>query len=455
MKKNYQPLWIVMTIFLFSASCRKFTDAGQPKNQLTSAEVFADSTDANSAMLGLYVNMMQSFALNITSGGMTLYPGLSADELAQTAANATVNEFYVNNISPANTANANLWTSAYKDIYMANAIIAGVSSPDMSAAARNRITAETKFLRSFIYFNLVNLYGAVPLVTTPDYSISSVVSRTSPEIIYTQLITDLQFAESNLPAVASPNDRATSYAASALLAKIYLYEGKYDLAQAEASKVISSGAFSLVADLNGVFLAGSSETIFKLDPVIPGKPTWEGYTFVPSSASVLPKYALNATLYNAFEAGDLRKAKWIRLNTVRGKQYPYPYKYKQYTSPGTPGEDYVVFRLAEMYLVRAEAEANQNNVSSGIQDVNIIRNRAGLANTSAADKNSLLAAIRQEKRVEYFCEWGNRWLDLKRWNLANQVLSTQKPNWTTNAQLYPVPASEITRNPNLVQNPGY
>jgi hypothetical protein len=119
----------------------------------------------------------------------------------------------------------------------------------------------------------------------------------------------------------------------------------------------------------------------------------------------------------------------------------------------------VVLRLSEQYLVRAEARTHLNDLSGAAADINVVRNRAGLPDTKATDKTSLLDAIAQERRVELFAEWGHRWLDLKRTatidTIMNIVSLSKGSSWNTNAQLYPIPAGDILLNPYLTQNPGY
>jgi hypothetical protein len=243
-------------------------------------------------------------------------------------------------------------------------------------------------------------------------------------------------------------------AASALLSKVYLYEGKNDLAQSEASKVINSGNYSLEPDLNNVFLTGSAETIWQLDLPF-NKYTWEGQAFVPTSAHAVPKYILNPALYNSFEPGDLRVVNWVKTNTKGTNSYNYPYKYKNNVLAANPAEGYVLLRLSEIYLIRAEAELSNGDLAGAANDLNVIRSRAGLSNTEASDGTSLFLAIQNERRHELFCEGGNRWFDLKRWNLATDILNIIKPSWKPNAQLYPIPVSQINADPNLAQNPGY
>jgi hypothetical protein len=116
-----------------------------------------------------------------------------------------------------------------------------------------------------------------------------------------------------------------------------------------------------------------------------------------------------------------------------------------------------VLRLAEQYLIRAEARANQNNIAGAVDDINVIRTRAGLpAVSQGVSKDQCLLAIEQERRIELFTEWGHRWFDLKRTNRADAVLSTLKsPNWQSADRLYPIPQSELETDVHLNQNPGY
>jgi hypothetical protein len=454
MKKQTIKIIAIIFIALWVTGCKKFVDVGQPKNQLISSEVFADSTDASGALAGIYY-LAISNTLGLNSGGMTLYPGLSADELVSTGNNTSALQFYANNILTNNNQNNSLWVAGYNFIYASNAVIEGVArSNGIAASAKMHLTAEARFVRGYEYFCLLNIYGAVPLVLSTDYRTTALLPRASTDQLYAQMISDLQYAEANLGAYSGTNDRPNAMTASAILAKVYLYNGKSDLALAEASKVINSGVFSLEPGLNNVFLTGSAETIWQLDLPF-NKYTWEGQAFVPTSSHGVPKYMLNAALYNSFEPGDLRLTSWVKTNTNGTKTYHYPYKYKNNALATTATEGYVLLRLAEFYLIRAEAELNQGDLADAVNDLNLIRTRAGLPNTMAADAAALFSAIQNERRHELFCEGGNRWFDVKRWNLATDVLGAVKATWNANGQLYPVPVYQINSNPNLAQNPGY
>ena len=138
-----------------------------------------------------------------------------------------------------------------------------------------------------------------------------------------------------------------------------------------------------------------------------------------------------------------------------GKTYSYPYKYKV-RNGFTVTEYNMVERLAEQYLIRAEARAQQNDISGATADLDTIRVRAGLPVLPISlDKATCLLAVEQERRIELFMEWGHRWLDLRRTGRIDAVLGAEKSNWTSTDSLYPIPFKEIQKNVFLTQNPGY
>jgi len=454
MKKLIIIIVVAASACIAGTGCKKFVDIGQPKNQLISAEVFADSTDASATLVGIYIASMNN-SMGINSGGLTLYLGLSADELAPTGSSPSIVQFYQDNILTNNSSNNGLWVAGYNYIYATNACLEGVNTTaGIAASAKVRISAEAKFIRGYEYFCLLNLYGGIPDVTSTNYRVTSLLPRVSTDEIYNQVIADLQFAEQNLGTNTGVNDRPNSLAASALLARVFLYQGKYDLAVAEASKVINSGNFQLEADLNNVFLSGSAETIWQFDLPF-NRYTWEGQTFVPTSSRAVPRYVLTNDLFSSFEPGDQRAVSWTKTNSAGSKSYVYPYKYKSNALAAVASEGYVLLRLSEQYLIRAEAEMKLGDLSSAVADLNLIRNRAGLPNSTANTTATVFTAIQAERRHEFFCEGGSRWFDLKRWNLVNEVLAPLKTSWNTSDQLYPIPVNQISSDPNLIQNPGY
>ena len=454
MKTSTLYYLVAIALLLSTTACKKFVDIPPPKNQLVTSKVFADSVDANSAVVGIYIDMYQSFGFSFASGGLTAYPGLSSDELSLSSNDPEMSQFFDNRIDVRNNINNTLWSAAYKYIYDVNACIEGINGSKISPTAKSKLLAEARQIRAFIYFNLVNLYGPVPLVKTTDYHINQSLPRASLDSVYALVIKDLTFARSNLPKDIAA-ERANFYSSSALLAKVQLYRKNYPAVETLASDIISSGNYKLEPNLNDVFLAGSAEAIWKIIPVFQGFETWEGYNFVPSDPSAVPSYVLTNSLFNSFETGDLRKTTWINDNVVGGTAYPYPYKYKAATTGGQPSENYVLIRLGELYLIRAEARAQLNDLSGALDDLNLVRKRAGLKDITAVDKATALLAIEKERRSELFCEWGNRWFDLQRTNRADDVLGSGKANWKHFSLLYPIPDIQIKSNIALTQNEGY
>ena len=397
-----------------------------------------------------------SGTLYLLNGGTTLYPALSADELYRTTPDPLTDQFTANALSPQNSiVSADLWGKGYAYLYQANACLEGIAqSAGISTGTKQRLRGEMLFTRSLCFFYLVQLFGEVPLTLTSDYAQNAKLPRTDTEVIYTQVVRDLQEAKEGLRNTAPLSTRPSYDACASLLARVYLYQKNWAGAAAEADTVISSGLYRL-EDLADVFLTGSRETIFALSPVIPGINTAEGLNFIPYDAAQVPLYAITDSLRLSFEPGDARKSAWLGKAEVNGQTYYYPYKYKLRGSD-VATENNVVLRLAELYLVRAEARAQLGEPDNAIEDLNVIRGRARLApipkGIAAA---GVLPAIQHERRIELFVEWGHRWMDLTRSGQADAVLSREKSGWSGTDVLYPVPYSEILLNPALVQNPGY
>jgi hypothetical protein len=446
-----------MLIILNVTGCKKLIHVHEPDDSLSTGAVFSNDSLAQAAVAGLYIKITTStkFLLN---GGMSLFPGLSADELTRTSTLNNEDQFYLNAISSKNLlVNSNLWKAAYFYIYQCNICIEGLQrSSGVSSAVKKRLTGEVQFIRALCYYYLVNLYGDVPLVLSTNADVNALLPRTQASQVYNQMEADLLAAFDAL-SDNQTNTTPTRYAAQALLARIYLHLQNWNKAEEMASAVINSGQFMLQSDLNSVFKRLSKEIIFQWAPVVDKTNAPEGLIFVPANTALRPTYILTQGLLSAFEAGDLRKANWIKNVKIGTQHYDYPYKYKIYVSSSAPTEYNVVLRLAEQYLIRAEALARQNRITEAVADINTIRTRAQLPGISTSiSSEECFHAIEQERRIELFAEWGHRWFDLKRTNRANAVFGAIKgTNWHSNDQLYPIPFSELEADPNLKQNPGY
>lgn len=481
MKKSNQkiPGFIIMLAFLAGiilpqASCKKFIEVDLPINSNTAGQVYGENSTAVSVMTGIYAVFLQYEANIVGTQGMSLPFSLMSDELTPTI--ETENPYYKNTLN--GTHLYGLWDGGYRIIiYRVNALLEGLAKADkISADVRARLIAEAKFVRAFTYFNLVNLYGDVPLVLTTDFMKNANIERSPVDKIYEQIVKDLLEAEPVLTEEFLAGDLLTSTeervrpnrsAVQALLARVYLYRRNWQKAEEYAAKVISSPSFQLVA-LNDVFLKNSHEAIWQLQP----NPTNDQGTNNPDAWSFInrgntpgtkPLFGLSQSLLDGFEPDDERKNAWVSIITAQSVDYSIPFKYKMGRGNATqPQTEYVmVFRLAEQYLIRAEARAEQGNLEGAKEDIGKIRARAGLGGISSGIKDDIVNAIIHERRVELFTEFGHRWFDLKRWGIIDQVMPAvaleKGASWAPYKALLPIPYKEFDRNPALRghQNPGY
>jgi hypothetical protein len=471
MKKNqYFYLIFLLTLSLFVA-CKDFLKIDPAADQVDIQKVYSSDEVAISAVRGLYVTLayLGSFGTG-SSFGISAAAGRSADEYSNYSNNTNLIQFSENNLDPLNTnLRAHYWQTAYKVVYASNTILENLERSNISDNVRLQLQGEAKFIRAFCNFYLTNLYGNIPLIMTSDYRINAIAFQSPMEEVYQQIIKDLieakQALTDNYP--SSDRIRANKWAASALLARVYLYHRDWANAETESSAIIARNTqYSLKADLDQVFLKSSTEAILQFYLSGTTVNTYEGSYFILMAAPT-DGVTVSSQLLAAFEAGDQRSSKWIGTFTSGTTSYRFPYKYKIKTG-ATPLNEYsMVMRLAEQYLIRAEARINQNNIDLGIADLNIIRTRARATPTALVpnplpslpnglNKANALLAVEQERRIELFSEWGHRWLDLKRTGRADAVLAPLKgSNWQTTDILYPIPSIEIVNNPNLKQNPGY
>lgn len=458
MKRLHQTIWLLAGLLLLNSvySCKKLIEVDPAGSSLLTSSVFTDSITAQSAISGMYTTFAPQGSPYRTT--LSYLPSFSADEFTYVGTNA---DTYINNAILSTDGNvSNIWSISYSAIYNANSIIEGMAvSKNISAKFQNQAIAEARFMRAYCYFYLINTFGDVPLVLTTDVNKNTALPRAPVADVYAQIIADLKFAQSTLPADYSPSGgartRANKWVATAMLARVDLFLSNWADAETEATAVINNTAtFSLNTDLTKVFTPNNSEAIWQLYNDLTGFTTYAS-TVLPNAVTKVPTYVLTASLTNAFEAGDARKTNWTNTLVYNGNTYTYPYKYKNVTTSAN-AEYFTMLRLAELYLVRAEARIKQNNVSGAQADINVIRKRAGLANTTASTAADITTAILQERRVELYGELGHRWLDLKRTGTVNAVIGALKPTfWKPTAALYPVPSAQILINNALTQNPGY
>lgn len=452
-------VWLLVISFSFSG-CEDFLETDDPLGQIPHEEVFKDEATATAAVTSLYGKLRDGVMVTGTSSGMGVLMGLYADELDYYGyPGDTYETFYLHNVLAADPATQSIWDQAYDLVYMSNAVLEGLeNTSQLPSDLKQQLRGETLFVRGLVYFYLVNLFGEIPYPTTTDYQVNSRIKKEPLAQVYERIKTDLLEAKGLLGDAYPTGERirANSWAVSALLARVYLYNDQWMEAEMESSGIISNTSlYTLEPDLTKVFLKESSSAILQLKPQNEGSNTQEASTYIFDSAPP-PFVALSHATVDAMEPNDMRKMQWIGEVSDGSQSWYYPYKYKQQFNTGTSMEYSIVFRLAEQYLIRAEARANQNNIAGAQQDLNAIRSRAGLENTTAGSPEDLRRAILKERRSELFAEHGHRWFDMRRMGLANEILAPIKSGWKATDILLPIPESELLLNPNLEpQNPGY
>ncbi|MBO9572080.1 MAG: RagB/SusD family nutrient uptake outer membrane protein [Chitinophagaceae bacterium] len=492
-KKKFEnkitALAYVILLILIQSSCRKLVDIPQPINSITDEAVYSTDATATAILTGLYTTMSQPRVADFTGKDcFPIYTSLSSDELylSGSVLRGTHFSFFQNTLIDDVGAGGNSWGPLFNYVYRCNASIEGLAlSQTLSPGVKQQLLGEAHFLRAFYYFHLVNLFGPVPLATGTNYKINTLLVRAPVAEVYELIISDLkqaqellnnQFLNGSLNAPSIERIRPTRWAATALLARAYLYIGDYSNATAQATAVIDNSSMFSLLPLNEVFLKNSQEAIWQLQPVTAFFNTEDAKWFIipPTGFTTENIFYLNPSLVNSFEPEDQRRAlgNWIGEIIIDTTPYYYAYKYKNNTNnpdinseTGTENmtEYQMMLRLAEQYLIRAEARAQENDLAGAISDLDFIRSRAGLPLIATTNpgitKNALLEAILHERRVELFTEFCHRWFDLKRTGKVDAVMSIETPLkgsvWESREALYPLPPTELHKAPNLEQNPGY
>jgi hypothetical protein len=458
---------LLLPALLGLGSCN-FLDVGPPPTQVVDTTVYSADASASAGVLGIYIGLTSRGTAVpgiANDAALSTFLGLAADELLY--ATTTYDEYRLNQVNPAGNGPSLLWSQAYTNIYQCNTAVAGLTaSTTLTASLKTQLLGEVKFLRAFNYFYLANIFGDVPLVLSTDYAANSTLGRTAKADVYAQVVNDLLDAQKSLGTaypVANERTRVNQAAATALLARVYLYQQNWAAAETQATAVLAQSTLYSLPALNLTFLTSSPEAIWQLRRAgTVSTNTAEAAYFVPASLTVAPTatYQLTNTLYNAFGTPDNRRTTWTNSYAVAGTTYRYPFKYQQRVATASAGaatEYSVVLRLAEQYLIRAEARIRQGNLATGIADLNAVRARAGATAlpTTLSSADALLA-VENERWLELFTEWGHRWFDLIRTGRVAAVLGPYKgTTWDANDNVWPIPATQLLANPALTQNPGY
>lgn len=489
--KKYSSFLITLAAIITLSSCKKFL-AEEPKNVVAVTNYYQTENDAIAA-----VNAIYSY-LNSTSTGSTagvyhstfwVIAGCASDEMV----NKNVFQPDIDQISKfSTTPNASsleeTWMMHYKAITLANIAIARIPAIEMDPTLKTRLINEAHFLRGLLYFDMVRMFGSIPLVLEEQEPLTPPAAAV--EDIYTQIITDLTAAE-DLPDSYTPGDgrgRATKGAAESILAKVYLTQQNWQACADKCKEVINSNQYALWDDFADVFKLssrGGKEAIFSVGFGDAGGAIsfWEVGQFnvrlLPPALSV--DGVENAqgwqvptqNLYNDYDAQDRRRdVTYITqvynpdgtITTID------PYIRKYWDSTAEPkgngsANDYPVIRYADVLLMDAEAENELGNTPEALTYINMIRKRArwdgNIERNTTPDyvglsQTDFRAAVLNERRLEFVAE-GQRWFDLVRTKTLQTLVPIAKPGIVPQDKhyLFPIPQREIDLNPNLKQNPGY
>jgi hypothetical protein len=490
--KSYQKYLGITMLALTLTACDDFLER-EPISVQTTENSYLTARDAEAALIGAYDSFQQEYYVwdNI------IFSDVISDNYYAGGDNPEVFAIEDLNLSPTNGRLFNNWTQLYNAIAKTNVVLAkvpGIADQALEAGNRkNQILGEASFLRAYHYYNLVKLWGPVPLITEPVASTDPAivnVTRASETEVYNQIVADLEFAAANLPdsygGDATINKaRATKAAANALLAKVWAQRSDRDYAKVleYANAVINSPAgYALLDNFEHLFDGNhynNAESILEIQYVGGTEANWGPQLLLPPSLSgdtwrkfVTPSH----DLVNAFDAeGDVvRKNSTILFENapwsdefwsvaVNGS-VPFAYKWKSANGWASTNRQYIL-RLADIILLKAEALNALGQVDAAADELNSIRERAGLDETGADTDAEMALAIENERRLELAQE-GQRWDDLKRYGRAVEVMNALNEidlrtgnkkvyNMTEEKLLLPIPQSERNRNPNLDQNIGY
>jgi hypothetical protein len=465
-KSTYILLSFLMPVcILLFSSCAKLDQVSSTSVPATS--MFKDTTSVNEALIGLYSTLETE---NYYGAFFPMLADLNSDNgIAGGYNNTSLDEFGAYSVTTSNIYIQNMYVSLYYTIANANAIIAGESGVTDTAAASVQLLQNVKgqalAIRALAHFDLLRCFGyhwditsvyGIPVVTTVQ-SASDIVPRSTVSATYAAIITDLQNAATLLNGNTSRNANYINPAIiNALLARVYLYKKDYTNAVNYASQVINDGAFALMDASNfpSIYTSKlSKESVFEL-PFTDQSPSFYNATTYarPQAASteVLFIASQNLQAFLQSRSGDLR----INLLDYSNPNFSPNGRTLKYSSDITQKDNSAyVIRISEMYLIRAEALGQLNQLSTGLSDLNLVRTNRGLQALTTNDVPDLptyAQTVADENRAEFNFE-GHRYFDLARIGQVATVLGV-----SINNAVFPIPMQQITATHGAVaQNPGY
>lgn len=486
MKLKYNLIAIALLGFSFS-SCSDFLEQN-PQTDLSENDFYKTADDILSAVNGAYSSLQEGDIY----GNWYVFGEIPSDNTRNQLSGSvtTQNEFDQFYIDTQNSMIASFWKAAYKVINRTNTVLGRIDGIEINAELANRYKLECKFIRALMYFNLVRVYGDVPLVLK-EISISESydILRKPKENVYNQIIADLKEAQGLPVSYSTAEDgRATQGAAKALLADVYMTLHKYAEAETILAEIINSGRYSLLENTPGslnidgyknVFSPvnhNSKEGIFEIQFLKGGYGEGSNYAnnFAPENSGT-NVVAVGGTggnnipemdIYNAYEEGDLRRDFSMSLgyydNRKNNEWVESRYVCKFMDVPyqnNDASNNYPVIRYADVILMYAEALNQNGKTAEACKYLNMTRRRGfGYQTTETSpvdlqttDKAQFALMVEQERRVELAFE-NHRWFDLIRTGRAVEVMKSKGFSLNETNLICPIPQKQIDVNPKLTQN---
>lgn len=466
-----KKILIPIVILLLLQSCSSDLLNTSPEATKVTSQFYADASQIEQGINAVYGTLQYTGQYQQAMLIIGEIPSDNTYDEVPANDSFTYGEFDFFTIQPNNSLIASTWKDNYIGIQQANIILNRIDAiQDMAQATKNNRIGEMKFLRALMYFNLIRVFGDVPLVTKETTNVNDYFGqgRTPVSDVYAFIEKELKDAIPLLPAATTQKGRVTKAAALGILGKVLITENKYSDALPYLSQIDGLG-YSLLSDVSKIFDVtnkNNTEIIFDvqfasgINGNSEGSPAFQLFSPSGTVAGAKGHNLPTKEIYNLYAGNDQRKSAYIGL-TSNG--IPYTKKIVKTSNViADGGSNIVVLRLADVYLMMAECYAKANDLSNANGYLNKIKARAGIANVNLASQQALLAEIDKERRLELVGE-GHRWFDLVRTGKAVQVMTqhfASTPGYSTatidqHNLLMPVPQGQINTDPAIKQNPGY
>lgn len=439
-----------------TSSCDEFLNP-EPVDLLIDNLALNEPGDVASVEIGLYSRARSLGAPGVIAGDMT------SDLLIHNGTFNQYRELGNKEITSSNASASSLWGAIYGTVYVSNFILERLPEIlGVPSATRDNVLATARFWRGYAYFVAVTTFGDVPLVVNTDIEVNRNIPRTPITDMLNFILEDYQFALANFNQEPVNAGFVGTQATEAALARYYLYVGNWSEAERYATGLIESDEYELVDDYLELVLEDfTDEAILEFGYSIADDPGTDANfglndlfigrrEIIPSNQTI---FALNTE-----QSGDRWQSIRFDIENLVGDDNGW--SVAKYGTADEDNNNIVVFRLGEMYLIRAEARAQQNRLvgdGSAEEDINVLRTRANAPTLSGiTTQQQMLLTIENESLYELAYE-GSRWYHLVRTDRAATVMRAYTPNWKDAYEKWPVPLREIQNNPALAgnQNPGY